>query len=465
LNFAQSIVASWSQPCKYDPNGVRYIEKAEAGEALAASDELHAYTLMSCFEGLAELYRVTGDPRYLDATLKFAKCIEQQELMIHGTVSNQELWCHGAIEQTQLLEKPGETCATVTWIKYCDQLLRLTGDPHWADQMEQSLYNALLGAMMPHGEWWSYESPLAGERVPSRQQYTDVELSCCVSNGPRALLLTPEWAVMSSDVGPVVNLYCPGSATCILASGKSVKLTQTTEYPADGVVTLKVEPEATSQFVLRLRIPQWSAKTALTVNGQPIGCKPGTYASIDRTWKSGDSLSLELDMRGRIMTPPGGGAERAIMRGPILLACDSRLISPSTKNVWLVPHPDQDIAESTYLTYKGFVSPEYNVLPSGEQSYLDLKAVPSKDPNIWMTFEVPFVVRPSPYVGHRVEKLVMCDFSSAGDEWRTENGYRTWLPQPMLLSQMYPSEMWKIMYPGLKERPAVPADLLAAMQK
>ena len=184
LDFAKSIVASWSQPNKYTPNGVRYIEKAEAGEPLSESDELHAYTLMSCFEGLAELYRVTGEPRYLDATVNFARCVEDQELMIHGSVSNQELWCHGAVEQTQMLEKPAETCATVTWMKLCYQLLRLTGDPHYADLMEQSLYNGLLGAMMPRGEWWAYDSALAGERVPSRQQATDVELSCCVSNGP-----------------------------------------------------------------------------------------------------------------------------------------------------------------------------------------------------------------------------------------------------------------------------------------
>ena len=63
--------------------------------------------------------------------------------MIDGSVSNQELFCNGAACQTENLEQPQETCATVTWIKLCAQLLRLTGDPVWADRIEVSLYNAL----------------------------------------------------------------------------------------------------------------------------------------------------------------------------------------------------------------------------------------------------------------------------------------------------------------------------------
>ena len=90
---------------------------------------------------------------------------------------------------------------------------RLTGDPVWADEMELSLYNAMVGAMTPDGEWFSYFTQLTGERVPSFIAHADLNLSCCVASGPRGLLLTPRWAVMTARDGPVVNLYAPGTAT------------------------------------------------------------------------------------------------------------------------------------------------------------------------------------------------------------------------------------------------------------
>ncbi len=104
-----------------------------------------------------------------------------------------------------------ETCVTVTWMKLCDQLLRLTGDVRYADELEKNLYNGLLGAMMPDGKWWAYFDGLMGVRVPSYVQHADVGLSCCVVNGPRGLMLTPFWAFMQSADGPVVNLYAPGT--------------------------------------------------------------------------------------------------------------------------------------------------------------------------------------------------------------------------------------------------------------
>ena len=255
LDFAKYIVKSWSQPGKYTPNGIRLIENAESGTPLVESEVLHSYTSRSCFEGLCELYRATGKKRYLNACLKFAQIILRQELMITGSVSNHEMWYNGALEQTETLERPVETCATATWMKLCYQLLRLTGDSKWADRLEVSLYNNLLGAIMPKGEWWSYDSPLTGERLPSRQQ--GVSLSCCVASGPRGLLITPEWAVMSDAAGgPVVNLYAPGTASLILPNGKRLKIVQETSYPVTSLITLTLQPEAPASFVLKLRIPE-----------------------------------------------------------------------------------------------------------------------------------------------------------------------------------------------------------------
>jgi DUF1680 family protein len=231
-----------------------------------------------------------------------------------------------------------ETCATAIWMKLCYQLLRLTGDSKWADRMEVSLYNNLLGAMMPQGEWWSYDSPLTGERAPSRQQ--GVHLSCCVSSGPRGLLITPEWAVMRSVAGgPVVNLYSPGTASLKLPNGKNLNIVQETGYPVTALVTLTLQPEKPSSFALKLRIPEWSKLTVIKVNEEPIKCQPGSYASIERKWKANDKVTLKLDLRGRIIRAPSGAPQQVVMRGPIVLAFDNRLTRAEDTTVWLLAQP------------------------------------------------------------------------------------------------------------------------------
>ena len=130
-----------------------------------------------------------------------------------------------------------ETCVTVTWMKLCDQLLRLTGDVRYADELEKNLYNGLLGAMMADGQWWAYFGGLMGVRVPSYMQHAEVGPSCCVMNGPRALMLTPFWAFMESTDGPVVNLYAPGSAEI-----GGVKLEIMGDYPVSDQVEINVTP-------------------------------------------------------------------------------------------------------------------------------------------------------------------------------------------------------------------------------
>jgi DUF1680 family protein len=270
--------------------------------------------------------------------------------------------------------------------------------------MEVSLYNALLGAMMPHGEWWSYDSPLAGERLPSRQQ--GAQLSCCVSSGPRGLLLTPEWAVMSGpDAEVVINLYSPSTASAKLPNGKQLMIVQETGYPLTGLVTLTVQPEQPSSFALKLRIPEWSRQTALRVNGEPVKCKPGTYASINRRWKANDKVTLELDLRGRIIRAPSGAPQQAVMRGPIVLSFDNRLTRAEDMTVWLLAQPlvwddvlspyllAQPLANTNRIKEqirKGYVLPKHNFPKTGEPAYVELVPVSSKPNDVWMAFEVPF---------------------------------------------------------------------------
>ncbi len=421
LAFAEEIVASWSRPSAFAPQGLRLIEDALAGVAPADMASAKAYELMSCFEGLCELYRATGNTRHLRAAVAMAAGLREHELTVIGSGSYQELWCGSARIQTEVAAAPLETCVTTYWMRLCVQLLQLTGDASYADDLELTLFNALLGAVTPQGDWWSYFSPLAGYRVPSHSQFPDIAASCCVANGARGLLMTPQWAVMASQDGPVVNLYCALTATVDLSGGGHVTLEQQTCYPHDGDVTLVIHPSPrAARFVLRLRIPGWSKHTVATVNGQTFACEPGGYAEIDRVWQPGDRVSLRLDLTARTVSAPGHPNAQAILRGPIVLALDTRLADPG-ELIWLI---------------------------TDARGGVELTGRADTPPGVSMAFNVPFEVRPSHYFDWRRVSLGMSDFASASNGFsETGHRYRVWLPQPLLNTLAYAYE------PGPQPKP------------
>jgi uncharacterized protein len=427
LAFARYIVASWELAARKTPQGMHLIEDALNGVPPFKMVSPKAYEMMSCFEGLCEFYRITGERRYLDACVQFGKKVIATERMIDGSASNQELWCNGAVVQTAVLEQPQETCVTTTWIKLCAQLLRLTGDSSWADEIELSIYNALLSAQTPEGNWWAYFSPLSGQRVPSLPQY--LGLSCCVANGPRSLLLIPELAVMTGESGPVLNLYANGTYRVSSGGGELFVIEQQTTYPETGTVRILLQQAPQGEHTISLRIPAWSKVTEARVNGEVFAVQPGGYARVRRAWRQGDVLELKLDMRGRVLTAPGSKDQLAVMRGPVLLAMDNRLIEPQPNDVWLI---------------------------ADEKGYVDLQSAKSKPADVWMAFDATFEVKPSHFYNHHPIKLTLCDFSSAGNEWSEKNLFRTWLPQPLYMADLYPPDTWKLMYPGNTGRPSIP---------
>jgi DUF1680 family protein len=385
LEFAEHIVACWDAPSKRLPNGMRLVEDALAGKKPAEMCAPKAYEMMSCFEGLCELYRAAGKRQYLEATIKLADGIFREEATLVGVGTHNEVWFGGAKQQTGVIEKPMETCVTVTWMKLCDQLLRLTGDARYADELEKNLYNGLLGAMMPDGQWWAYFDGLMGVRVPSYVQHADVGLSCCVVNGPRGLMLTPFWAFMQSADGPVVNLYAPGRAQM-----GDVKLEISGDYPVSDQITIMVTPARPEYFTLSLRIPAWSEQTQLKVNGKEMSVTPG-YAKIRRTWRRGDRVTITFDMRARVVECD---SQIALQRGPVVLSLDNRLTPAAVRKVSL----DLD--------------PKLKPNPAA-----------AKKIGAWMAFDVG--------------TLTFCDYASAGNAFSEQNTFRTWLPQPLDLATVY----------------------------
>lgn len=408
LTFAEEIVSQWETP-----KGPQLISKSAVDVSkrfpkpktswYGPEQGQKAYEMMSCYEGLVELYRITGNPRYLQAVEATWQNIRDTEINIAGSGASEEMWFGGAALQTSPIAHYQETCVTVTWIKLNLQLLRLTGESKYADEIEKAYYNALMGSLSHDGSDWAKYTPLVGQRLPGSGQ-CGMDLNCCNASGPRGQFVLPLTTVMAAADGLSVNFYVDGEYVLKTPRGRKVTVTQRTDYPVTGKIDLRVDPDRAEEMTVRVRIPAWSQQSTVLVNGDPVaGVVPG-YVDVKRRWSSGDIISVELDMRGRVLWH--GDDERkfaAIVRGPIVLARDSRLPGPHLVTV------NRPIAV--------------------KESFIDLTPVdnPVND-NVWMQFKALF--EPESYMERKADpiEIHLCDYASAGNG-KQPSTFVTWLPQ------------------------------------
>ena len=122
-----------------------------------------------------------------------------------------------------------------------------------------------------------------------------MHINCCNANGPRAFAMIPRFAYQVNGRRIDVNLYAASSVEVELDKKTRVSMTQETNYPIDGQVRIVVEPEKTSDFTIALRIPAWSERTVVSVNGEPLtDLLAGAYLPIHRTWEKGDEITVEF---------------------------------------------------------------------------------------------------------------------------------------------------------------------------
>ncbi len=304
-----------------------------------------AYEMMSNFEGLMEYYRVTGEEKWRIASVNFGKLVAESDLTIIGSSGcTHELFDHSTVKQanTKNLIIMQETCVTVTWMKFITQVLLLCGEAHLVDKIEQSIYNGLFGAInTEHREeltgftFDSYSPLLMGTRARQvgglQKMRGGTEIyGCCVAIGAAGTGLIPSIAVMNRKDGFAVNLYERGEVQSFTPNGAPITLSFDTDYPFDGHVKIALSTDTTEEFTIALRVPAFSEKTELSVNGKALDAHVG-YNEITRTWKNGDTITLCLDMRVHIVNAPDDPDDPlakthiALTRGPIVLARDARL--------------------------------------------------------------------------------------------------------------------------------------------
>lgn len=211
-----------------------------------------------------------------------------------------------------------ETCSFVEQMASDELLLRITGDNLWADNCEDIAFNSLPAAFMPdykslryftspnqiisdntthHPAIYSVEARRAGYTL-----YNPTSHRCCQHNHTQGWPYFAEnlW-LATSDNGLAAVFYCASTVTAKVASGADITITQSTNYPFEEQVRLRIalKDKQPVRFPLYLRIPSWCDGARLAISGQPSAAPlaPATYVRIEHDWRDGDELTLDLPMR------------------------------------------------------------------------------------------------------------------------------------------------------------------------
>jgi uncharacterized protein len=413
LDFSKYIVDQWETD-----NGPKLISKALNGIPVAErfphpsvwwsyENGQKAYEMMSCYDGLLELYRITGEPKYLKTVEMTVNNIVESEINIAGSGTAFECFYNGAKYQTEPAYHTMETCVTMTWMKLCFNLLRLTEDPKYADQIEKTTYNALLASVKFDGSQIAKYSPLGGIRHAGEEQ-CGMHINCCNANGPRAFMMLPQFALMGAENEIFINVYGQSKSIVSLDRETRIVVDQVSDYPAGDKVEININPEKPRNFTIAFRIPSWSEKTSVTVNGVEVnGVKSGSYLKVTRVWNMSDKVILKLDLTGRLIILNG---KQAILRGPVVMARDARF-------------RDGFIDESAVVKEKNGI--------------VDLQASGKKFANIWMTFTAPLVLGTDLEGDFRnPRQVIFCDFASAGNTWEEDSRYCVWIPKTLNVMNM-----------------------------
>jgi hypothetical protein len=311
--------------------------------------EVHAYSHVNSFSSVAMAYVTSGNTDYLDILRNGYDYLQDKQCYATGGYGPMEriVPTNGTLGRS--LEARNATFETVcgTWagFKMSRYLTELTGEARYGDWMERLFYNG-IGSALPikdRGKHFYYSD----YRVTGGLKVYKVSTNaCCAGTYIQCIVDFHNIIYYKSADALYVNLYIPSEVRW-QGPDSEVVLSQHTSYPETETISLALQVDAPSRFKLKFRVPQWAEGVSVSVNDQPVDAVyiPGTWATVDREWSSGDAMEIRIPMEPRMEPVDEQHPRRvAVVRGPAVLVMDDwvfeeipSLPEPEDLNTWLIP--------------------------------------------------------------------------------------------------------------------------------
>ena len=299
----------------------------------------HAVRALYLEAGVVDVAVETGDDELLAASVRrWEDTVAHKTALTGGHGSRHLFEAFGDRDELPPDQSYNETCAAVASIHWSWRLLLATGESRFADLVERTLYNAVAASTNVDGDRFFYVNPLqrrADALPPPKggRRRPWFRCACCPPNVARLIGSLGHYTATTSDDGVQLHLYVP---SVVDVPERGVRLTVATAYPDDGRVAVTVDETPATPWRLDLRLPAWSApgRTALTVAGRPAAAHPDErgYLVVDRAWRAGDTVELDLDVAPRLTYPhhriDALRGTVAVERGP-LVYCFEQIDQPA----------------------------------------------------------------------------------------------------------------------------------------
>jgi len=328
----------------------------------ADSFSIHGVTTAEIGKQPAILYLYTGKEEYKKEALGFFNSAIKYHELVDGIPSS----CEKLVGKQP--EGLHETCDISDFTWSYGYLLMATGEPQWGDQIERAILNAGLGAIskdFKSHQYFSSPNQIFATHMSSNASYGNegrirqafrpgFDVECCSGNVHRMI---PNYAsrlwLKDNRGGLVAALYAPNTLNTKIGGGKlSLQINEETDYPFSGKINFKITVSEPCKFPLSFRIPHWAKGASVKLNNeQSVPVENGKFFVLERVFKSGDQISIELPMDIRVVSPVEDGI--SLVRGPLVfsLLIDEKAIKVTDQLKTSNEFPAWDISPASPWNY------------------------------------------------------------------------------------------------------------------
>lgn len=312
---------------RYYDLGMQYLDDKTWFDPLSRNENVlhgrHAYSYVNSLSSAMMAYLVAGSTKHLHAAHNAFAMLAEQSYATGGWGPDEMLRAPGSDDLYNGLTNTHHSfetpCGSHAHFKLTRYLLRVTRDAQYGDSMERMMYNAALGALplQENGKNFYYSD----YNFNAQRVYKEARWACCSGTLPQ---VAADYRINAYFRGPqalYVNLYV-SSTIRWNDNGITLSLTQESDYPYEDRVTFSITSSQPASRTLYFRIPKWAQGAQIFVNGnrQRDAGEPGQFAAIQREWKSGDRVELELPLRMRLEPIDARHPDTvALLRGPLVL--------------------------------------------------------------------------------------------------------------------------------------------------
>ena len=311
---------------RYRKLGVQYLDDEYYGPLAEGRSDFagrHAYSHVNSLCSATQAYLTLGDAKYLRVARNGFDFLAAQSFATGGWGPDELLRAPDSDDVNASLTNSHSSfetpCGSYAHFKLTRYLLRVTRESRYGDSMERVMYNTILGAkpLESDGRTFYY----ADCNFKGRKVYSNHRWPCCSGTMPQVAADYGISSYFRNARGVYVNLYIPSSVQWT-QDGPRISLTQKSTYPFDSLVQFEMTASKPSKFALNFRIPAWAEGASISVNGKraPDAAIPGSFAKVQRKWKTGDRVELELPLTKRLEPiDPRHPKTVALLCGPLVL--------------------------------------------------------------------------------------------------------------------------------------------------